>query len=90
MPTPKFLFTHFSLDVVYINLKDKPEWIFERNPGGKVPTVERTDGKVIYESLIVADYFDEAFSTGYQLHSKDPAQKAVDRIWVENFGRVKT
>ncbi|OXA56544.1 glutathione S-transferase omega-1 [Folsomia candida] len=74
-------------DVVFINLKDKPEWIFSKNPDGKVPTVERSDGKCIYESLIVSDYFDDTLS-GTQLHPKDPFQKAVDRILVENFGKL--
>ncbi len=59
----------------------------EKNPGGKG---RNSKWEVIYESLIVADYLDEAYSTGRQLHPTDPAQKAVDRIWVENFSRVKS
>lgn len=49
--------------------------------------MERSDGKCIYESLIVSDYFDDTLS-GTQLHPKDPFQKAVDRILVENFGKL--
>jgi len=72
---------------VYVNLKDKPEWIFEKNPGGKVPTLELNDGRILYESLIVADYLDEAYP-GVKLTSQDPFQKAEDRILIENFGQV--
>jgi len=73
--------------VVYVNLRDKPEWIFEKNPGGKVPTLEFNDGRMLYESLIVADYLDEAYP-GPKLSFSDPYQKAIDRILVENFAQV--
>lgn len=76
-------------DIVYINLKNKPEWIFDKNPGGKVPTIELSDGRILYESLIVADYLDEAYP-GRGLNPKDPFQKAADRIFIENFGKVTT
>lgn len=75
-------------DPVFINLKDKPEWLLEKSPGGKVPSVELSDGRVIYESLIIADYFDDAFP-GVNLHSSDPVIKALDRILVEGWGKVQ-
>ncbi|KAJ9590882.1 hypothetical protein L9F63_016087, partial [Diploptera punctata] len=74
-------------DVVYINLMDKPSWYLERNPLGKVPSLEKNPGKCIYESLIVADYLDEEYPQT-PLHSKDPMQKAKDRILVEQFSKV--
>jgi glutathione S-transferase len=73
--------------VVYINLKEKPEWIFEKNPGGKVPTLELRNGKILYESLVVADYLDEVYP-GPTLTPADPFQKASDRILIENFSKV--
>lgn len=39
-------------ECININLKDKPEWFFELNPGGKVPVIEHPNGKVMYESAI--------------------------------------
>jgi len=49
-------------DVVNINLMSKPEFIFTKNPSGKVPAIEVPDGKgCLYESLIVCEYLDEAF-----------------------------
>lgn len=74
-------------DVVNINLKQKPEWIFEKNPMGKVPTIELNSQDVLYESLVVSDYLDEAHPNR-PLQSSDPFRKALDRIMVENFGKI--
>jgi len=77
-------------------LKDKPEWLFEKNSAGKVPTVEivsnEKDGssKILNESLIIADYFNEAFPDVPSLVSSDPFRKAQDRMWMESFNKVIT
>ena len=76
----------YRYDIVNCNLQQKPEWLLERNPGGKVPTIETPKGP-LYESLIVADYLDETYSNR-PLNSSDPFQKALDRIWVENLSNV--
>jgi len=74
-------------EVVNINLRSKPDWYFERNPLGKVPCLE-IDGKVLYESLITADFLDEVYRDTRVLYSKDPFQKSQDRIMVELFTKV--
>ncbi|KAI9560858.1 hypothetical protein GHT06_011812 [Daphnia sinensis] len=74
-------------EVVNINLVTKPDWFFQRNPLGKVPCLE-FDGKVIFESLITADYLDEAYPSPYLLNSTDPFRKAQDRILIEMFNVV--
>lgn len=76
-------------DIVNVHLKDKPEFLLERNPLGKVPTIEMKDGSILYESLIVSDYLDETYKNR-PLNSSDPFQKALDRIWVEHFNQVIT
>jgi len=73
-------------DIVNVHLKQKPEFLLERNPGGKVPTIDTPKG-ALYESLIVADYLDEVYPNR-PLRSADPFQRALDRIWIENFSRV--
>jgi glutathione S-transferase len=73
-------------DVVNANLKQKPEWLLERNPAGKVPTIDTPKGS-LYESLVVADYLDEVYPT-HPLNSPDPFQRALDRIWIENFSNI--
>jgi len=70
----------------YINLTEKPEWLVEKSPLLKVPALElpgATTGPLI-ESLVISDYLDEAYPTN-PLHSKDPLQKAYDRILIERF-----
>ncbi|XP_068989662.1 pyrimidodiazepine synthase [Neodiprion pinetum] len=48
-------------DIVNINLKSKPEWYFEINPNGKVPTFVDVDGKVVDDSLAIANYLNERY-----------------------------
>ncbi len=54
---------------------------------GKVPVIELPDGKILYESLIVSDYFDE-ISKPRRLRPVDYFQKALDRLWTDKFGKV--
>ncbi|XP_071959693.1 glutathione S-transferase omega-1-like isoform X2 [Antedon mediterranea] len=71
-------------EVINCNLKKKPEWLLERNPNGQVPALEH-DEKVLYESLIVADYLDDAYP-GRKLKSSDSYQRAQDDLIVNQFG----
>ncbi|XP_040290698.1 glutathione S-transferase omega-1-like isoform X3 [Bufo bufo] len=74
-------------EVVNINLKNKPDWFFEKSPSGMVPSIETSDGKIIYESPIVCDYLDEAFP-GVKLTPADPYEKAQQKILLEKFSAV--
>jgi len=68
-------------------LRDKPEWLYEKHPQAKVPAIEfGPDNKTLFESLIIADYLDESHPDRRPLASKDPYQKAQDRLFVDNFG----
>ncbi|XP_057361364.1 glutathione S-transferase omega-1-like [Manis pentadactyla] len=44
-------------EVININLKDKPEWFFKKNPSGLVPVLENSQGHLIYESTITYTVF---------------------------------
>lgn len=70
----------------YINLKEKPEWLTQKSPLGKVPALElpSVKGDPLIESLIIADYLDEQYPQN-PLNSKDPLQRARDKILVERF-----
>lgn len=83
-----YILNFYRYDIVNCNLKDKPEWLLAKNPEGKVPTIETLDGKILFESLIVADYLDEAFPSQRPLHPTDPYKKALDKIFLEKFGTV--
>lgn len=48
-------------DIVNINLRNKPEWYYEIHPDGKVPAFVDTDGKVIVDSIEIANYLDEKY-----------------------------
>ncbi|XP_063818076.1 glutathione S-transferase omega-1-like [Pseudophryne corroboree] len=74
-------------EVININLKNKPDWFFEKSPLGLVPSVETSDGKIVYESPIVCDYLDEAFP-GTKLTPADPYIKAQEKILLEHFSKI--
>ncbi|KAL2739711.1 pyrimidodiazepine synthase [Vespula maculifrons] len=76
-------------DVVYINLTQKPEWFLEKNPFGKVPCIELEGGEVLYESLIIAEYLDEAYPQN-KLCSLSPFAKAKDKLLIDRFNGVIT
>lgn len=65
-------------------MTDKPEWLIEKSPLGKVPCIEFEDGQVLYESLIIADYLNEAHPEP-NLYPSDPKAKAKDKILIERF-----
>ena len=81
-----FLIIDRRLDIVNVDLKEKPEWLFEKNPDAKVPTIETTQGS-LYESLLVSDYLDEVYPNR-PLYSKDAFKKTLDRIWIEQIPKV--
>ncbi|KAM5140810.1 glutathione S-transferase omega-1-like isoform 1-T1 [Mantella aurantiaca] len=74
-------------EVVNINLKNKPEWFFEKSPMGLVPSIETSDGKIIYESPIVCEYLDEVFP-GTKLIPSDPYAKAEQKMLLEAFSAI--
>uniref|UniRef100_A0A8C9G0P0 Glutathione S-transferase omega n=1 Tax=Pavo cristatus TaxID=9049 RepID=A0A8C9G0P0_PAVCR len=74
-------------EVVNINLKNKPDWIFEKNPDGLVPILETSKGQLIYESPITCEYLDEAFP-GRKLMPSDPYERAFQKMLLEHFSKV--
>lgn len=75
----------------FINLTEKPEWFPKVSALSKVPALEipGVKGDALIESLIIADYLDEKYPQ-HQLHSKDPLQKARDKILIERFNEFIT
>ncbi|KAK4272915.1 hypothetical protein QN277_021406 [Acacia crassicarpa] len=65
---------HDKIQLVPLNLQDKPAWYKEKvHPENKVPSLEH-DGKVIAESLDLIKYVDANFE-GPELLPADPAKK---------------
>ncbi|KAM6306413.1 glutathione S-transferase omega-1 [Aegotheles albertisi] len=76
-----------SHEVININLKNKPDWFFEKNPFGLVPVLETTKGQLIYESPITCEYLDEAFP-GKKLMPSDPYERAFQKMLLEHFSKL--
>lgn len=88
---------HLALDAkgipyhtVNINLMQKPEWLFDANPFGKVPALQLVNepgAPFLAESLIIMEYLDEKYPEP-KLFPSDPLQKAQERLWIERFNSV--
>ncbi|NXR08747.1 GSTO1 transferase, partial [Semnornis frantzii] len=76
-----------SHEVININLKNKPDWFFEKNPFGLVPVLETSKGQLICESPITCEYLDEAFP-GKKLMPSDPYERACQRMLLEQFSKL--
>jgi glutathione S-transferase len=78
-------------EVVYVNLRNKPDWLFERNPTGRVPILEYK-GHVIYESAVCNEYLEEAFPAspkhGPALLPSCPFERASARLLMLSFNKV--
>ena len=70
-------------DTININLKSKPKWFIEKNPLGKVPTIQIGDD-IIYESLPVCDFLDTIYP-GRELNPSKPLEKAQDKMVLARF-----
>lgn len=70
-------------DRVNVDLNNKPDWFFNINFYGEVPVIIH-NGINVYESLICAEYLEEAFPKP-QLYSKDPYQRALERIYFNHW-----
>ena len=69
-----------------INLKQKPDWFYARNPIGLVPVLE-IDGKVLYESNVCNEYLDNVYPSP-KLMPTDFYQACQDKMLWETFGKV--
>jgi glutathione S-transferase len=70
-------------DAVAIDLDDRPAWLYQKNPLGKVPVLE--DGALVLpESAVIMEYLEERFPQP-PLWPVDPAARALGRLLVEQF-----
>lgn len=73
-------------DTVVVDLDDRPAWIYEKNPLGKVPVLEEADF-VLPESAVIMEYLEERYPEP-PLWPADPAERAAGRLLVERFDRL--
>jgi glutathione S-transferase len=68
---------------VAIDLSDRPAWLYEKNPVGKVPVLEE-DTFVLPESAVIMEYLEERYPEPPLLPA-DPAARAFERLRIERF-----
>ena len=70
-------------ETVVVDLDDRPAWIYEKNPLGKVPVLEE-GAFVLPESEVINEYLEERYPEP-TLWPVDPAERAEGRLLVERF-----
>jgi glutathione S-transferase len=73
-------------ETVAVDLDDRPAWIYEKNPLGKVPVLEE-DVFVLPESEVINEYLEERYPEP-ALWPADPAERAHGRLLVFRFDRL--
>jgi glutathione S-transferase len=71
-------------EVVAIDLDDRPAWLYEKNPKGRVPVLEEDGGLILPESTVIIEYLDERYPEP-ALRPADPAERALARLRIERF-----
>jgi glutathione S-transferase len=67
-------------ETVVIDLQDRPGWLYEMNPVGKVPVVA-DDGWVLPESAVINEYLEERHPEPALL-PRDPEARAAARLLI--------
>ena len=70
-------------ETVVIDLTDRPAWIYEKNPTGRVPVIEE-DTFVLPESAVIDEYLDERYLDP-PLLPPDPGERALARVLIFRF-----
>jgi glutathione S-transferase len=73
-------------ETVVVDLNDRPAWIYEKNPLGRVPVLEE-DAFVLPESAVIMEYLEERYPEP-PLWPADPAERAAGRLLVERFDQL--
>jgi glutathione S-transferase len=74
-------------ETVEIDLADRPHWLYEKNPSGRVPVLEipvEGGSWPLPESAVIGEYLEERFPDP-PLWPLDPEQRAAARVLVFRF-----
>jgi glutathione S-transferase len=72
-----------AYEPVAIDLSDRPAWLYEKNPAGRVPVLEE-DTLVLPESAVIMEYLEERYPEPALLPA-DPAQRSLERLRIFRF-----
>ena len=70
-------------ETVEIDLTDRPSWLYEMNPAGKVPVLDE-DGWILPESAVIDEFLNERYPDP-PLWPDDPGERAAGRLLVFRF-----
>jgi stringent starvation protein A len=73
-------------EVVEVDLDDRPAWIYEKNPLGRVPVLEEGDF-LLAESAVIDEYLEERWPEP-SLWPADPGERALGRLLVYRFDEL--
>jgi glutathione S-transferase len=73
-------------ETVAIDLDDRPAWIYEKNPLGRVPVLEE-DAFVLPESAVIDEYLEERYPEP-PLWPAEAAERAFGRLLVFRFDQL--
>src|SRR5438034_208216 len=73
-------------ETVVVDLDDRPAWIYEKNPVGRVPVIEE-DTFVLAESAVINEYLDERYPDPALL-PVDPGARALARMRIFRFDEL--
>ena len=68
-------------ETVEIDLSDRPAWYYEKNPTGRVPTIEEDDGPPLPESVVIMEFLEERHPEPALL-PPDPQDRAFVRLLI--------
>jgi glutathione S-transferase len=72
-----------AYETVAIDLSNRPAWLYELNPVGKVPVLD-DDGFILPESDVIMEYLDDRFPEAPLLPS-EPRERAAARLAAYRF-----
>ena len=75
-------------ETVEIDLSDRPAWIYEKNPLGRVPVLEE-DTFVLPESAVINEYLEERYPEP-ALWPADAGERSLARLLVFRFDQLST
>jgi glutathione S-transferase len=74
-----------EFEAVEIDLSDRPAWYYEKNPTGRVPTIEEDGGLPLPESAVILEFLEERYPEPALLPA-DPADRAFVRLLIFRDG----
>ena len=69
-----------EFETVEVDLRDRPAWIYEKNPNGRVPVLEEDD-RPLPESAVIMEFLEERYPEPALLPA-DPADRAHVRLLI--------